>query len=324
MKNDRIIYVNYLSRFANHMFQYVFAHLLNQEVEGTIFFAPYCTLWSGPTYDQPREQKSIKDCPIYYFTDSSNILEKREWQGKFKPQERNNLRNEGVVFAEDIVEGFYDKDMEKITLKKTYTGQPIILSGYFQYYKFYKYHKDFIKKLFKKLYEIEVENRPDSNDLVINYRGADTACYQYPLSYYDWAIKKEKNCKKVWIVSDDPDSVLIRKLCSKYYSKREIHILPANPIHNFVFLLYAKKIVMSISTFSWFAAWLSEAEKIYFPASHELYNTNGDNRLIVDNEERYVYVSHKKFLFGRIVRYLFNQCRNIIRKFLPPTRPAKK
>ena len=53
------------------------------------------------------------------------------------------------------------------------------------------------------------------------------------------------------------------------------------------------------------AAWLSNAEKIYFPLGSgcDLFDRNNDKRLIVKDDPRYVYIRHPfggKFLLNRI------------------------
>tara|TARA_A100001035_G_scaffold242079_1_gene208370 strand:- start:555 stop:722 length:168 start_codon:yes stop_codon:yes gene_type:complete len=45
---------------------------------------------------------------------------------------------------------------------------------------------------------------------------------------------------------------------------------------------------MSVSTFSWFGAWISDAERIYYPYEDRIF------RYLHVNEERYIYVDKKR------------------------------
>jgi len=102
MKN--IIYVNYLSRFANNIFQYAIAHIIKDLTGGEIFFSPSCVLRTGKSHDQPAEKIPIEDIPIYLISDSKNIMKKKEWSGKFREDEKEVLRKAGIYFGEDVFE----------------------------------------------------------------------------------------------------------------------------------------------------------------------------------------------------------------------------
>ena len=83
------------------------------------------------------------------------------------------------------------------------------------------------------------------------------------------------------------------KLIEKY--KNSVAIRSKSIIEDFLYIMHAEKIIMSVSTFSWMASWLSDAKKIYFPVDDYIFNRDGDNRLIVDDEPRYRYVNVKDY-----------------------------
>ena len=95
MKN--MIYVNYLSRFANNIFQYALAHIIRDLVDGEIFFSPDCIIRIGESHDRPAEKVPIQDIPLYRITDSKNILARPEWSGKFREDEKAALRKPDVL-----------------------------------------------------------------------------------------------------------------------------------------------------------------------------------------------------------------------------------
>ena len=288
MKN--IIYVNYLSRFANNIFQYALAHIIKDLTGGEIFFSPSCVLRSGKSHDLPSEEIPIEDIPIYLISDSKNILKKKEWSGKFREAEKEVLRKTGIFFAEDILKF----DDGGLVISDSYQGEPIILSAYYQDYRYYRGRKEFISGLLNKLDQYPLKNIPGTHDIVLHFRGTDLSWAQMPLSYYRWILDKEQ-FDKLWIVTDDPNHLTVFKLLDCYPSE----VLSNDPINDFKFVMSAKKIIMSVSTFCWMAAWLSDADKIYFPLNspYPLFDKENDRRLIVSDDQRYVYI---KSFFNRV------------------------
>jgi len=64
---SRIVYVNYISRFANNLFQYALAHIVRDLVNGEIFFSPTCVLRTGESHDRPAEEIPIEEMPFFRF-----------------------------------------------------------------------------------------------------------------------------------------------------------------------------------------------------------------------------------------------------------------
>ena len=295
MKNI-IIYVNYLSRFANNIFQYALAHIIKDLTGGEIFFSPSCVLRSGKSHDLPAEEIPIEEIPLYLITDSKNIMKKKEWSGKFREDEKEALRKTGICFAEDILK--FDDD--RLVISDSYHGEPIILSAYYQNYRYYKGKKEFVSGLLNKLDQYPLENIPGTHDIVLNFRGTDLSWAQMPLSYYRWILDKEP-FDKLWIVTEDSNHPTVLKLLDCYPGE----VLSNGPINDFKFVMSAKKIIMSVSTFCWMAAWLSDADKIYFPlgSPYPLFDKENDRRLIVTDDQRYVYV--KPFFKRAMMRKVF-------------------
>jgi len=300
MKN--IIYVNYLSRFANNIFQYALAHIIKDLTGGQIFFSPSCVLRSGESHDLPAEEIAIEDIPLYLITDSKNILKKKEWSGKFSEDEKEALRRTGISFAEDILKF----ENETLVISNSYRGEPIILSGYYQDYRYYKGRKEYVSFLLNRLDQYPIERMPGKNDIVLNFRGTDLAWAQMPLNYYEWILDKE-HFDKLWIVTEDPSHRTVLKLLDKY----PCEVLSNGPIIDLKFVMSAKKIIMTVSTFCWMAAWLSDANKIYFPlgSSYPLFDKDNDRRLIVSDDHRYVYIkSFFNMAFLRNVIPSYHEC----------------
>jgi hypothetical protein len=169
------------------------------------------------------------------------------------------------------------------------TEAQIVLDGYFQNYNFYKPYKDFIREEILRHNNIfNIENKPNPKDIVLHLR-LNNYPYITPIDFYINILKKEKY-ENAWIVSDLVTHPHIEILKEKYGCK----VQNMSPESGFLFLTNAKKIIMSQSTFSWWSAFLSKAEIIYFPTIADphkkalWYSTPQRNiDLFVDDEERY-------------------------------------
>jgi hypothetical protein len=291
---ENIIYVNYLSRFANNIFQYTLAHIIKDLIGGEIYFSPKNVLRSGKSHDHPAEEIPIQDNPIYLITDSRNIMKKAEWSGKFREDEKEGIRKTGICFAEDILT--FDND--RLFISDLYRGQPIILSGYYQDFRYYKGRKAFVLGL---LNLTPLQRYPGERDIVLNFRGTDLSGVQMPFSYYRRILNQEQ-FDRLWIVTEDPHHETVARLLDSYPGE----VLSNGAISDFTFVRSAKRIIMSVSTFCWMAAWLSDADKIYYPlgAPYHGFGKNDDNRLIVTDDQRYEYI-----------RPVFN--RTVLRRIFP-------
>jgi len=292
IKTQNIIYCNYLSRFANNLFQYCYAHIINKEINGVIKFSEISTQKSGVSHDKPMEFEFLDNMPIFKVTNSNLIFKSKEQMGKFNKDEKNKISLKYQINP---------------WIKEILPDKNIILSGYFQNYKYYKHHKSFIRSLLYKLYEYKLEEYPSYKDIVIHYRGTDIP-YQTPIGYYLDCISKESSFSKIVIVTDEPKNLNLQKLYEKLNKKykNSVVIQSKSVIEDFIYIMYAETIIMSVSTFSWMASWLSDAKKIYFPIDDYIFNRDGDYRLIVDDESRYHYVDVKDYnLIGR--KYLISK-----------------
>ena len=133
---------------------------------------------------------------------------------------------------------------------------------------FHKY--DFFKKIginnIKRYLKIENENlyeKPDPEDLVVHIRLGDynTAGIVTEKNLYLNCINKIKY-SKCYIVTDDPNNSFLDE-----FKSIGCIIRKNNELEDFIFLKNAKKIIISKSTFSWTAAYISDADEIYFPIS---------------------------------------------------------
>ena len=82
--------------------------------------------------------------------------------------------------------------------------------------------------------------------------------------FYKNIIDKE-NPKNIKIVCSNKSNEVLLSLKNIYGNK--INFFKTDDISDFTSLLYSKKIILSLSTFSLWSAILSKAEKVYVPNS---------------------------------------------------------
>lgn len=165
----------------------------------------------------------------------------------------------------------------------------IKLNGFFQKYGYYKPYKGIIKKIILKHNDIyEYHDKPGKNDLVLHFRN-----YKHvrnpPVSYYEELIL-DGDYDTIWLVSKEINSEM-RYLQTKY---KNVKLKMGNNENDFLFICNATNIGISQSTFSWWAAFISMADKIFFPLgmnnNYLWYENSSKERidLFVDDEERYI------------------------------------
>jgi Glycosyl transferase family 11 len=150
-------------------------------------------------------------------------------------------------------------------------ARKIVLEGYFQRYDYYRPHKEAIRGQW-----LRAEPRPPASpdELTIHVRnggdvwqdvqdGQTVVHCDYPalpFSFYR-SIVGERRWGAVSVVTQDPDDPLVQKLVASFGAR--VH--SGEAVEDFNRLRAARNLVLSVSTFAWWAAWLSDAERIYYP-----------------------------------------------------------
>ena len=138
----------------------------------------------------------------------------------------------------------------------------IRLRGWFQRLEYYSPHRLRIKEWFRPL-DVLTPHRVSPKDVLVNIRrGADYGLngWTLPLAYYDQILSSMPAIAKVYVCGtclDEHVKNTLAKYNPIYYD--------ATPIEHFVFMMRFRRIVLSNSTFAWWAAYLSEADEIYAP-----------------------------------------------------------
>ncbi len=168
------------------------------------------------------------------------------------------------------------------------TSKNILMKGYCQRSEIFKKYREYIKPLFNIDSTNYISNRtcisnilkytskhtisPTENDLVMHlqlgnfYDKANNTSQIYdPIQLKD--IIKSVKYDKLYIVCNSPKEEWEKEYISHFNEFNPIFI-NGNAADDFDFLLKSSKIVTSASTYSWIAAYLSNAKEVYIP-----YNT---------------------------------------------------
>lgn len=136
--------------------------------------------------------------------------------------------------------------------------QLTILNGFFQRYDYYRQHKKIIRDWIKLP---QVQLPLTDNDVVMHLRVGDFSTNKYicPAEHYHKCLSQVKY-DKLYLVTEDPNHQFTRN-----FDKYNPVIFQADWIPSFMMLAKAKKLIMSNSTYCWWAAFLGEAEVAYHP-----------------------------------------------------------
>jgi len=190
----------------------------------------------------------------------------------------------------------------------------IVLSGYFQRYEYYKNHKDKIREW---MHIDDYDVGQTNNDIIAHVRLGDDITYFHPehpyimpMDYYD-KILENVSFDRLYICSE-PETIDSEHI--KKFDKYDPIILHGDTLEDFRAIKSFNKIIVPQSTFSWWAAFLSNASEIFMPiplcGDAQGHNSNAnsylskgtyvkpnewsdarpDIALFVDDEDRYKYI----------------------------------
>jgi hypothetical protein len=145
------------------------------------------------------------------------------------------------------------------------------LSGFFQTEKYFLGYEAKIKDWFRVNKTDEVENilnkYPVDEYCYIHFRGGDykdITDWLLPKKYYQDAMNEMGNGLKFLVITDDIE------FASQFFN--QIEIISNDMMVDFSLLYHSKFCIIPNSSFSWWAAWLSDKEKIIAPLGWINYN----------------------------------------------------
>ncbi len=203
----------------------------------------------------------------------------------------NNNRPSGAYPTEHIRAG-HDIDIEAIT--SDHRLRNIKLEGYFQRYRYFESYTEQIRNEWLKMDSSPAKQDPD--DIVIHIRSH--YAYFVPFEYYEKALAST-SYNRVFICIDEPNDPFLenfkkynpivkstRSLNQLMYSSVPWPEISRINLDDFLFITSFNKIILSQSTYAWWAGFLSDAQEIYAPfCSSEQRQVYGKV-----NEPRYHYI----------------------------------
>lgn len=186
-------------------------------------------------------------------------------------------------FGERVI-AYNVQDIKEILGK---APKKIVLHQYFQNTKLFTNYKDKIKNDWLYI-DKKISQNVSRQDIVVYIRRGDYIPdgFALPLEYYEKVIKLAKY-DKIYVCTDDPNDSVVLEFVKKYNAV--IH--HGDLWDDFKFILNFNKIILSESTFCWWAAYLSDAQEIYFPLSKwGRWGTHQNQIHLKVDEKRYIYV----------------------------------
>jgi hypothetical protein len=161
----------------------------------------------------------------------------------------------------------------------------IEVAGFFQRYEYFRPWKEQIRKWLQT--DIPVDRPPSPEDLVVYVQ----SYFNIGPDFFRHLLEKLPFNHLHLLVNDAVRSEPYVRALSRY---RPNVVHSENYLHDFEFLRRAERLVVAPSSFSWWAAWLSDAKQIHVAVPDEGYGSLSHlvADLMVDNEDRYTYHSY--------------------------------
>ena len=258
--NRIIVQYDQWGRMGNRMFQYAFGRILSN-VKKCHFYAEPLLNFKNTLNTRP------------YVKPDANAIYTRQYGNHY-------------VNMEELI----------------HTTHDIVVNSYVQKWLYYWPFQQWVKEWF----ELDVENfqKPELDELVIHVRETDYNALgmTLPGELYLDAVKKLKY-EKYTVVTDNFNSPIAKilidagcKILSDKYVDKFTYDNNDNIMRDFIYLLLARNIFLSHSSFSWWAAFLGEHANIYCPLTNSkcMWKKNpgqDDSSLVMDNFIRKEYVS---------------------------------
>jgi len=178
------------------------------------------------------------------------------------------------------------------------TPRRIVMRGFFHRYEYYRPHKELIREWLAS--DSGEQSPPD--ELTIHVRAGDIwkgdrdprkvhpEYHGLPFSFYD-GIVRSRPWSKVKVVTEDRSDPMVGKLVATY----DAELQSGSKLEDFNALRASSNLVLSVSSYAWWAGWLSNASQIFFPVVGFFDQARARQRpsvwqqdVWVDDEPRYV------------------------------------
>ena len=251
-----MIEVEIHGRFGNHLFQYAFALAMSKELNTTFKFANVHRLKMDKIFNLISYRK-----PLLHKNENVSIQIEKLYDHFLKRRKVIEADNDINIIPEDNVRyrGFYQCHKYFAKYEKEVRNE-------------FRFKPKFIQKFEKNFGDLYRENeiiavhvrRGDYLDVNLPELGSKGA--QLPFSYYEKYLNEILDeSKKVVFLSDDIEAV------KNHFGESDQFIFSGSDyITDFIALMKADELIISNSSFSWWAAYLNtkEGKKVIAPKYH--------------------------------------------------------
>src|SRR6185369_123859 len=265
--------VRFIRRLGNNLFQYCLGRIIAE----ALGYELIC-VWPGPPSSVAHHERT------------SGLWATLPGLARHFPGAPLHLSGKSVATPQErYVFGERNWSGQGIPLRailETPDDRRIVLSGFFQRMEYYTPYRDKIRTWLKPAM-VDCGLSPQRNDVVVNIRrGLDYFVDDWVLSpgYYLQALETMKPTR-VYVCGVGIDDTIRRTLKGYHPIYYE-----GTPIEEYHFISRFKRIILSNSTFAWWAAWISDAEQIVFPRCRCYWGNEFPDVDLEVNEQRYVYI----------------------------------
>jgi hypothetical protein len=176
----------------------------------------------------------------------------------------------GFPNTADLVSGLCHKVPEQVLTNQRIdldgtlgdmTARRVVLDGFFQRHEYYRPHHAKIRNWLA--FDPSIQLSPSKPDVVVNVRRTDYVQlgWALPFSYYAEALERVlPKGGKVWIVTEDREDPFFQN-----FSKWRPHFYSGTPLEQIRFMAAAPRLVLSQSSFSWWATFLGDQDQVISP-----------------------------------------------------------
>lgn len=181
----------------------------------------------------------------------------------------------------------------------------LLLRGWFQRYAYYQPHQQAIRRWLRR--PPAGGERPHPRDLVVHVRRRDYLWHGWalPFSWYERLIE-QRRFRDLILVTDDPADPFFRR-----FRRYRPIIRSQSADADFDYLLAARQLALSPSSFAWWAAFLGQAEWIGFPMPCQgvwaADNPEGVDLRVWDDPRHELLASHEPMRFNLVERLYFER-----------------
>lgn len=210
--------------------------------------------------------------------------------------EKNNLKLNcysipGFSNTNQIIDGkendnpVFEINGHHFDINSSLENSRVEMSGYVQRYEYIKPYKDKVRKWFE--LDIEPPFQVLSTDFVVSIRrgwnGYPTSLC--PSKEYFLDIFKNVDHKRIILCTDSFEDPFFG-----FMNGLDVEVIKARftPLQQFALIKSANKVLLTASTYCWWAAFLSNASEIYYPWINDLIPTETGVNWFVDDEQRYI------------------------------------